>query len=79
MASKRFSDMTEAEIRELVGGEEGEAALINDIADLIADMFGRSVIEADRELANSILRRVKYGPPRQYRDPTYGWKLDERA
>lgn len=77
MASKRH--MTEAEIRDLIGGEEGEAALINDIAEKIADWFGRPVIEGDRELAHSIVRRVKYGPPRRHQNPAYGWRPDEHA
>lgn len=53
---------------------------IEEIADMIADWFGRSVIDADRDLAAQIITRLT-SPDKQpaYRDPAYGWHRDELA
>jgi hypothetical protein len=77
VVSKRFSDMTEAEIRGLDGQTWDEYA---EVAEMIADHGGRSVIDADYELAARIIAHVRgERAPTMRRDPTYGWKPDERA
>lgn len=55
----------------------------DEIADMIADWVGRSVTTADRDLALAIIARLNRdadpATPATYRDPTYGWHLDEMA
>lgn len=54
--------------------------LAGGVAEMIADWFGRSVIETDYELAYTIMDWLdeKRGEP-AHRDPTYGWNTDDRA
>jgi hypothetical protein len=70
MVSKRFSDMTEAEIRDRDGQTWDEYA---EVAEMIAAHSGRSVIDADYELAARIIAHVRgERAPTMHRDPTYG-------
>jgi hypothetical protein len=56
------------------------SAARDEIAEMIADWFGRSVIDADRDLADQILAKLgPEKPPVKHRDPTYGWRTDELA
>lgn len=63
------------------GDEEAESVdLCDEIADMIADWYGRSVIDADRDLAQQIIDRVRGDDAAtEHREPTYGWRIDERA
>lgn len=58
MATKRFSEMTDDEIRDLVS-VDGGGQIVDEVADLISDWFGRSTIDADRELAKSIIQHLR--------------------
>jgi hypothetical protein len=51
-----------------------------EIAELIAEHFGRAVSEPDYDLAARIVAHMRgERAPTMHRDPTYGWKPDERA
>jgi len=39
--------------------EDMDGDLVADVADMIADCFGRSVIDADRQLAAAIITKVR--------------------
>lgn len=57
-----------------------DVQLRDDVAEMIADWWGRSVIEPDRELAQQIIDRVLgAAADKPTREPTYGWRPDERA
>lgn len=50
------------------------------LAEMIADWYGRAVIDADRDLVQQIISRVRGdGHQAQYRDPTYGWRTEDHG
>lgn len=54
--------------------------LRDEVAEMIADWWGRAVIEPDRDLAQQIIDRVRGDVEDEpAREPTYGWRPDERA
>lgn len=55
MSEKRVSEMTDDEIREMAGA----GTLRDEVADMIADWYGRGPIDADRDLAQQIINRVR--------------------
>jgi hypothetical protein len=51
-----------------------------EIAEMIADWWGRSATEADCDLAQQIIDRIQCDDDStRHRDPTYGWQTDSRA
>lgn len=60
---------------------EAIEGLRDEIAEMTADWWGRGVIDADRDLAQQILDRLcgDDGGRARTRNPTYGWRTDERA
>ncbi len=52
------------------------ASLADEIADMIADWFGRSVIDADHDLALAILARLVMPSRDQLSDPVDGHDAD---
>src|SRR5690606_15874415 len=58
MATKKFSEMSDSEIRELTSPHV-DSEIVDEVADLIADWFGRSAVDADRELAKSIIWHLR--------------------
>jgi len=52
MSTKKVSEMTDEEIQALVGSDRAV------IAEMIADWYGRSVIDPDYQLADAIIARL---------------------
>lgn len=58
MADKKFSDMSEDEVRAMVQPAGGP--LVDEVAEIIADWFGHSsATQPDRELADSIIKHIR--------------------
>lgn len=57
-----FETLEFADESEYIGEDDEEPSLVDEVADMIADGFGRSVIDADRDLSTQIIARIKGEP-----------------